>query len=98
MTGYCNSQNYFGVIGLSFFLKSVFERAKEVKFLIVLNEHMLFQTSGKDIITTLRIFLDTFKLEALRPDIKDIFYSSISLVITRAKFSHLHSTFLERIL
>jgi hypothetical protein len=37
MTGYCNNKSYLGVVAMSFFLRAVFERAREVKFIIVLN-------------------------------------------------------------
>lgn len=37
MAGYGDTRNYIGVMGVSYFLKSVFEKVKEVKFLIVFN-------------------------------------------------------------
>ena len=35
MAGYEDTRNYVGVIGVSYFLKALFEQVREVKFLIV---------------------------------------------------------------
>lgn len=37
MAGYRDKRNYIGVLGVSYFLKAVFERVKRVKFLIVID-------------------------------------------------------------
>lgn len=36
MAGYEDKRNYIGVLGVSYFLKAVFEKVKKVKFLIVI--------------------------------------------------------------
>ncbi len=40
MAGYEDNRNYVGVIGVSYFLKEVFERVRKVKFVIVITEAM----------------------------------------------------------
>ena len=40
MAGYEDKRNYVGVIGVSYFLKEVFERVSQAKFIIVLSENM----------------------------------------------------------
>ena len=37
MAGYRDKRDYIGVLGVSYFLKAVFERVKRVKFLIVID-------------------------------------------------------------
>jgi len=38
MAGFLDSRNYVGVMGVSYFLKSVFDRVKKVRFIIVVSE------------------------------------------------------------
>jgi len=38
--GYEDKRDYVGVIGVSYFLKEVFERVRKVKFVIVITEAM----------------------------------------------------------
>lgn len=38
MAGYKDKRDYIGVIGVSYFLKAVFEKVQGVKFLIVISE------------------------------------------------------------
>jgi hypothetical protein len=85
MAGYGDTRNYVGVMGVSYFLKSVFERAKEVKFLIVFNEHEFFDVTGSAIIMTFNGFISMFKQEMLTPDIKKKLLGSISLIVTRSR-------------
>jgi hypothetical protein len=37
MAGYEDNRDYVGVVGISYFLKAVFERVRSVKFIIVLD-------------------------------------------------------------
>jgi len=39
MAGYEDTRNYVGVIGVSYFLKALFERVRKVKFVIVFDEN-----------------------------------------------------------
>lgn len=52
-------------MGVSYFLKSVFEKAKEVKFLLVFSEYVFFDVNGVGIIKTFEGFLNLFKKELL---------------------------------
>jgi len=38
MAGYKDKRDYIGVMGVSYFLKAVFEAVKHVKFIIVISE------------------------------------------------------------
>jgi len=53
MAGYCDSRNYIGVMGVSYFLKSIFKHADEVKFLIVFNEYVFFDETLEGMISNL---------------------------------------------
>jgi len=65
MAGFGDTRNYIGVMGVSYFLKSVFDKAEEVKFLVVFNEHAFFDVTGSAIIRTFEGFFNMFKLELL---------------------------------
>lgn len=39
MAGYEDTRNYVGVIGVSYFLKALFEKVRKVKFVIVFDEN-----------------------------------------------------------
>ena len=41
MAGYKDKRDFIGVLGVSYFLKAVFEKVKNVKFLLVLGEDKL---------------------------------------------------------
>jgi hypothetical protein len=97
MAGYFDSRNYIGVMGVSYFLKSVFEQVNKVKFLIVFNEHNFFESTGSGITKTFLGFLNMFRFDLFTPQLKEKLFSTVSLVITRSKQAHLHSAYLKRI-
>jgi hypothetical protein len=84
MAGYKDKRNYIGVIGVSYFLKAVFERIKKVKFLIVIGEDRLSDNSGDGIISTFNGFINMFNFDLMTPQIKKRLYESISIVVTRS--------------
>ena len=43
MAGYLDTRDFIGVIGVSYFLKAVFEKVRKAKFLIVFDEHRLME-------------------------------------------------------
>ena len=43
MAGFNDSRDYVGVIGVSYFMKNIFERARKVKFLIVLTQTQMME-------------------------------------------------------
>jgi hypothetical protein len=69
---------------------------KNVKFLIVIDEQKLADNSGDGVISTFTGFLNMFNLKAL-PAVREAFYDSISLVVTRSERPARHQTFLRRI-
>lgn len=70
MAGYKDKRDYIGVLGVSYFLKAVFEKIKKVKFIVVLGEDILIQTSGDGFISTFMGFLNMFHLQDMTPQIK----------------------------
>lgn len=97
MAGYQDKRDYIGVLGVSYFLKAVFERVKEVKFLIVIDEQKLLDNAGDGILNTFTGFLNMFNLTDIPADIRSAFYSSISLVVTRSERAARHQGCLRRI-
>jgi hypothetical protein len=98
MPGYNKANKYNEVIGAAYFLKTVFEKAEEFKFLIVIGEEAFFDTTGKSLVQTFQGFLGMFSLAALTAEIKERLFSSISVVITRAKQPQKHVAYLNLIL
>jgi hypothetical protein len=84
MAGYEDKRDYVGVIGVSYFLKAVFERVREVKFVIVFDEHKFVDTTGDGMVKTFNGFINMFNIDKMTDDIKKSFYKSISLVVTRS--------------
>ena len=62
MAGYQDKRNHVGVLGVSYFLKAVFQNIKKVKFIIVISEISLFDAAGDGIINTLKGFTNMFKI------------------------------------
>jgi hypothetical protein len=63
MAGFLDKRNYIGVYGVSYFLKSVFEKVNQVKFIIVIDEENLTLSSGEGVIKTFKGFLNMFNLK-----------------------------------
>jgi GTP-binding protein EngB required for normal cell division len=68
MPGFKDSRDYIGVIGVSYFLKSIFERARKVKFLIVMTQTQLMEDTGDSIKKVFNGFLDMFNIKSMTPD------------------------------
>lgn len=98
MAGYKDKRDYIGVLGVSYFLKAVFERVKRVKFLIVLGEDKLIENSGDGIIDTFSGFLNMFNVHLMDANSKQDFYSSISIIVTRSEQETRHQAYFRKIL
>jgi hypothetical protein len=46
MAGFKDSRDYVGAIAVSYFLKSLFERVRKVKFVIVIPENYIDEPNG----------------------------------------------------
>ena len=68
MAGFKDKRNYVGAVGVSYFLKKVFDKVEEAKFLIVLDEAKLNDTTGSDLKDTFLHFIRMFHLIKLRPE------------------------------
>lgn len=97
MAGYRDKRDYIGVLGVSYFLKAVFERVGRVKFLIVLSEDKLMENSGEGIISTFSGFIAMFNFQLLDEQLRRQIYDSVSVVITRSSNGHKHQGCLRRI-
>jgi hypothetical protein len=97
MAGYRDKRDYIGVLGVSYFLKAVFERVASVKFLIVLSEDKLMENSGEGIISTFSGFISMFNFHLMSEGLRRQLYDSVSVVITRSETAHKHQGYLRRI-
>jgi len=66
--GYQDSRDYVGVIGVSYFLKSIFDRAKKIKFLVVMTQSSITDETGDHIKKTFKSFIETFNIQAMNAD------------------------------
>ena len=98
MAGYKDKRDYIGVLGVSYFLKAVFEKVRRAKFLLVLGEDKLLENSGDGIIDTFNEFVSMFNVHLMDAPSRDAFYSSVSIVVTRSEQEVRHQTYLRRIL
>jgi len=62
MAGFLDNRSYVGVMGVSYFLKSVFEKVKRVRFIIVLSEGFFSDGKGDSLIKTFQGFLRMFHI------------------------------------
>jgi hypothetical protein len=60
MAGYEDTRDYVGVIGVSYFLKALFEKVRKAKFLIVFDESKFREQGGSGIIKTFSGFINMF--------------------------------------
>ena len=67
MAGYEDSRDYVGVIGVSYFLKTLFEKVRKVKFVIVFSEQRFTEETGQGIIQTFNGFFNMFKFHLMSP-------------------------------
>jgi hypothetical protein len=100
MAGYCDSRNYVQIMGVSYFLKSIFKHAEAVKFIMVFDEHVWHNNALESIKDIFDNFFSMFKIDLLIPgsDIYKKVLSSISFVITRSHFPSEHLIYLANIL
>lgn len=50
MAGFSDTRDYVAVIGVSYFLKALFEKVREVKFVIVFEEDKFTQSNGSGLL------------------------------------------------
>ena len=67
LAGVEDSRNYVGTIGVSYFLKTIYEKVREAKFIIVLDENELKNPNSTNIQSTFSAFFDMVNVEAM-PD------------------------------
>lgn len=65
MAGYRDKRDYIGVLGVSYFLKAVFEKVTRAKFIIVLSEDKLIENSGDGIVSTFSGFISMFNFHLM---------------------------------
>jgi hypothetical protein len=97
MAGYRDKRDYIGVLGVSYFLKAVFERVARAKFMVVISEDKLMENSGEGIISTFTGFISMFNFQLMTAQIKSDLFASVSLVITRSETAPKHQACLRRV-
>ena len=85
MAGYEDTRDFIGVIGVSYFLKALFEQVREAKFIIVFDEHKFTEETGAGMIKTFNGFINMFHYNKLPENLREKLKKSISVVITRSK-------------
>ena len=76
-----------GVLGVSYMLKRVLERVREVKFVLVIPHARMILNQVAEIIKSFENFINMLQVSNFmkNPIIKEEFFKSVSLVITRAE-------------
>ena len=72
-------------MAVSYFLISVFQKLKRVKFIMVITEEVLFSSNIKQFCRAFEELFNLFSFNMLNADFKKMFMSSVSLVISCAK-------------
>ena len=74
MAGFGDNRNYVGVMGVSYFLKSVFDKVRMAKFVIVLSEPYFSDGTGKQLVASMNGFFKMFNIKNMTPSIKTQFF------------------------
>jgi hypothetical protein len=98
MAGFLDSRNHVGVIGVSYFLKAIFDQVREVKFLLVFSEDYFRDGTGKGITDTFNGFIDMFHYDKLSPQLKDKLKKSLAVVVTRSREPQNHYGYMEEMI
>lgn len=98
MAGYEDTRDYIGVLGVSYFLKALFEKVRKVRFLIVIDEHRFIEETGEGIIKTFNGFINMFKFNLMNQEMKDKLKKSIGVVVTRSKNGTKHYDYMSEVL
>ncbi len=98
MAGYEDTRNYVGVIGVSYFLKALFDKVRKVKFVIVFDENKFTEETCGGLIKTFQGFINMFNFPLMNDVMKGKLKKSMSLVISRAKTPQLHFEYITEIL
>jgi hypothetical protein len=98
LAGYRNRTDYIGVLGASYFRKETLLKVSKIKFLIVIREDVLMETSGDGIISTLSGFISMFNFSHIDENLRSKLYASISVVVTASERPNKHAAYLLRTL
>ena len=70
MAGFGENRDQVGVMAVSYFLVSCFQRLKKVKFIIVFREDVLENTDIRGVTNTLNDFISLFRFDLMTPETK----------------------------
>ena len=98
LPGFEDSRDYIGTIGVSYFLKALFERVRKVKFVIVFSEQRFTEETGAGIISTMNGFFEMFKMDLMTPEIKEKLIQSIGFLVTRSKEGEYHYEYMKELI
>ena len=98
MAGYEDSRDYIGVIGVSYFLKALFEKVRKVKFVIVFSEQRFTEETGQGMIQTFNGFFNMFKFDLMNQSMIDKLIQSIGILVTRSKEGEYHFEYMRELI
>jgi hypothetical protein len=99
MAGYEDSRNYVGTIGVSYFLREVFSKVREAKFVLVFSEQRFTEDTGAGIIQTLNGFFNMFNTELLsNEEFQNKLIQSMGFLVTKSKEGEHHFEYMKELI
>ena len=98
MAGFEDSRDFVGVIGVSYFLKALFEKVRRVKFVIVFSESRFIEETGAGIINTFNGFFNMFRFDLMTQEMKEQLIQSIGILVTRSKEGAYHFDYMKELI
>ena len=98
MAGFEDSRDFVGVIGVSYFLKALFEKVRKVKFVIVFSESRFIEETGAGIINTFNGFFNMFRFDLMTQEMKEKLIQSIGILVTRSKEGAYHFDYMKELI
>lgn len=98
MAGFEDSRDFVGVIGVSYFLKALFEKVRRVKFVIVFSESRFIEETGAGIINTFNGFFNMFRFDLMTQEMKEKLIQSIGILVTRSKEGAYHFDYMKELI
>lgn len=84
MAGFGDKRDYIGVYGVSYCLQRTIVQGKRIRFLITISEEALRTGGRNDATRTFQIFLSLFDVKRMTPEIKEEFFRSCAMLVTRS--------------
>ena len=98
MAGFEDSRDFVGVIGVSYFVKALFEKVRRVKFVIVFSESRFIEETGAGVINTFNGFFNMFRFDLMNQEMKEKLIQSIGILVTRSKEGAYHFEYMKELI